>query len=277
MSLRTRLQLSIVALVVTVVLALSLFHIHGVVESRFRDALELANMNATQVESFILQIVNEQTPSWQPPPRSDEEVEKIWTEMVEQDVGLSTLLQKLVGSSPVIVEALVSGKNDRVLAGSFPSKAGRKIDSLPRFEDFEEKPLWVKLKEVLARNQDYEVARNLGILEKQAPLFTVRVILSTVLLRSQVMPRIRDLAAVSAVSLLLSILLAFLTSRIAYRPLARISDVIDRISRGEVLADRGSPKNPAKEVAVVESKLNLLGEQMRDVQADRTQLQANVD
>ena len=277
MSLRTRLQLSIVALVVTVVLALSLFHIHDVVESRFRDALELANMNATQVESFILQIVNEQTPSWQPPPRSDEEVEKIWTEMVEQDVGLSTLLQKLVGSSPVIVEALVSGKNDRVLAGSFPSKAGRKIDSLPRFEDFEEKPLWVKLKEVLARNQDYEVARNLGILEKQAPLFTVRVILSSVLLRSQVMPRIRDLAAVSAVSLLLSILLAFLTSRIAYRPLARISDVIDRISRGEVLADHGSSRNPAKEVAIVESKLSLLGEQMRDVQADRTQLQANVD
>ena len=144
MSLRTRLQLSIVALVVTVVLALSLLHIHGVVETRFRDALELADMNATQIESFILQIVNEQTPSWQPPPRSDEEVEKIWTEMVEQDVGLSTLLQKLVGSSPVIAEALVSGKNDRVLAGSFPSKAGQKIDPLPRFEDFEEKPLWVQ-------------------------------------------------------------------------------------------------------------------------------------
>ena len=277
MSLRTRLQLSIVALVVTVVLALSLFHIHGVVESRFRDALELANINATQVESFILQIVNEQTPSRQPPPRSDEEVESIWTEIVEQDAGLSTLLQKLVGSSPVVVEALVSGKNDRVLAGSFPSKAGRKIDSLPRFEDFEEKSLWLKLEEVLARNQDYEVTRNLGMLEQQAPLFTVRVILSSVLLRSQVMPQIRDLAAVSAVSLLLSILLAFLTSRIAYRPLARISDVIDRISRGEVLADRDSSKSPAKEVAVVESKLNLLGEQMRDVQADRTQLQANVD
>ncbi len=115
------------------------------------------------------------------------------------------------------------------------------------------------------------------MLEQQAPLFTVRVILSSVLLRSQVMPRIRDLAVVSAVSLLLSVVLAFLAARIASRPLARISDLIDRISRGEVLADRGSSKNPAKEVAVVESKLSLLGEQMRDVQADRTQLQANVD
>ncbi len=277
MSLRTRLQLSIVALVVTVVLALSLLHVHGVVETRFRDALELANMNATQVESFILQIVNEQTPSWQPPPKSDEEVEKIWTEIVEQDAGLSTLLQKLVGSSPVIVEALVSGKNNRVLAASFPSKGGRKIDSLPRFEDFEGKPLWAKLEEVLARNQDYEVTRRLGMLEKQAPLFTVRVILSSVLLRSQVMPQIRDLAVVSAVSLLLSVLLAVLASRIASRPLARISDIIDRISRGEVLADRGPSKNPAKEVAVVESKLSLLGEQFRGVRADRTQLQANVD
>ena len=227
--------------------------------------------------AFILQIVNEQTPSWQPPPRSDQEVEQIWTEIVEQDAGLSTLLQKLVGSSPVIVEAVVSGKNDRVLVGSFPSKGGQKIDPLPRFEDFEGKPLWVKLEEVLASNQDYEVTRNLGMLEQQSPLFTVRVILSSVLLRSQVMPQMRDLAVVSAVSLLLSILLAFLASRIASRPLARISDLIDRISRGEVLADRGSSRNPAKEVAVVESKLNLLGEQMRDVQADRTQLQANVD
>ena len=208
MSLKNRLRLSIVALVVTVVVALSVLHVHSVVESRFRDGRELATIGGMQVESFILQIVDEQTAHYQPPPETMEDVKKVWSEIVEQDSGLAVLLQKLTGSTPVIVEILVTGENDRILSASFPSLRGQRVQERPSFDEFDDKPVWEKLQEVLAGSKDYEVRKPLGARGEEEPVFTVRVVLNSVLLRSQILPSLRNLALVSSLALLLSVVLA---------------------------------------------------------------------
>ena len=276
MSLKNRLRLSIVALVMTVVVALSVLHVHSVVESRFQDGLELATIGGMQVESFILQIVDEQTADYQPPPETLEDVKKVWSEIVEQDAGLAALLQKLTGSTPVIVEILVTGESDRILSASFPSLRGQKVQERPSFDEFDDKPVWEKLQEVLAGSRDYEVRKPLGARGEQEAVFTVRVVLNSVLLRSQIMPSLRNLAVVSSLALLLSLVLAIVASNIAFRPLARIGEIVDRITRGEHDAYDALPSDRAKEVAAVESKLNVLGEQFRGAQADRAHLQANI-
>ena len=281
MSLKNRLRLSIVALVVTVVVALSVLHVHSVVESRFRDGRELATIGGMQVESFILQIVDEQTAHYQPPPETMEDVKKVWSEIVEQDPGLAVLLQKLTGSTPVIVEILVTGENDRILSASFPSLRGQRVQERPSFDEFDDKPVWEKLQEVLAGSKDYEVRKPLGARGEEEPVFTVRVVLNSVLLRSQILPSLRNLALVSSLALLLSVVLAIVASNIAFRPLARIGEIVDRITRGEhdidaAASSEGAKSDGAKEVAAVESKLNVLGEQFRGAQADRAHLQANI-
>ena len=276
MSLKNRLRLSIVALVVTVVVALSVLHVHSVIESRFQDGLELATIGGMLVESFILQIVDEKTADYQPAPETLEDVKKVWSEIVEQDPGLEGLLQKLTGSTPVIVEILVTGENDRILSASFPSLRGQKVQARPSFDEFNNKWVWEKLQEVLAGNRDYEVRKPLGAPGEQEPVFTVRVVLNSVLLRGQILPSLRSLAVVSSLALLLSLALAIVASNIAFRPLARIGEIVDRITRGEHEADAAPPSDRAKEVAAVESKLNILGEQFRGAKADRAHLQANI-
>ena len=281
MSLKNRLRLSIVAIVVTVVLALSVLHVRSVIESRFQDGLELATIGSMLVESFILQIVDEKTADYQPAPETLEDVKKVWSEIVEQDPGLAGLLQKLTGSSPVIVEILVTGENDRILSASFPSLRGQIVQARPSFDEFNNKWVWEKLQEVLAGNRDYEVRKPLGAPGEQEPVFTVRVVLNSVLLRGQILPSLRNLAVVSSLALLLSLALAIVASNIALRPLARIGEIVDRITRGEHNADAAQPAegakaDRAKEVAAVESKLNVLGEQFRGAKADRAHLQANI-
>ncbi len=276
MSLKNRLRLSIVALVVTVVVALSALHVHSVVESRFQDGLDLATIGGIQVESFILQIVDEKTANYQPPPETLEDVKKVWSEIVEQDRGLAGLLQTLTGSTPVIVEILVTGENDRILSASFPSLRGQEVQTRPSFDEFNNKQVWEKLQEVLAGNRDYEVRKPLGAPGEQEPVLTVRVVLNSVLLRGQILPSLRNVAVVSSLALLLSLVLAIVASNIAFRPLARIGEIVDRITRGEHDTDAGPPSDRATEVAAVESKLNVLGEQFRGAQADRAGLQANI-
>ncbi len=277
MSLKTRLQLSIVALVVIVVTPLSLINVHNVIDTRFEDSLERATTAAGQVESFILQLVDQQTALRDPQPRDLEEVKTVWTEIVEQNEALASLLEKVMGSSQVIVETVVTDENDRILTGSLASRRGQKLPPLPSLEDFQKKSLWAKLDEVLFQTQDYEVAKPLGTQGRPEAVFRVRVIISSVLLRGQVMPQLQDLGMLSALALLLSILLAVMASKIAFRPLARIGDRIDRIARGEIEAAQIPTRGQVKEVAAVESKLNLLGQQFRGARTDALELRANID
>ena len=277
MSVKSRLRLSIIAMVVIVVVALSILHVRSVVEARFEDSFNLASIGATQIESFILQIVDEQTARRNPPPATLDEVKRTWTEIVELDAGLAVLLQKLTGNSPAMVEVLVSGAGDRVLSASIPSRKGQKVRSRPSLEEFNRLPWWRKLEDVLTASRDYEVAKPLGVSGEEEPVFTVRVVLSSVLMRAEILPSLRTLALVSAISLVLSVLLAMLAAKIAFRPLARIGDAIDRISRGELTVKGQRNSGESSEVSAVESKLSVLGEQFRGERADREQLQANVD
>ena len=276
MSVKNRLRFSIIAPAVIVVVGLSVLHVRSVVGARFEDSFNLASIGAMQVESFILQIVDEQTARRDPPPTTLDEVKRVWIEIVEQDDGLAVLLQKLTGNSPAMVEVLVSGAGDRVLSASIPSRKGQKVRSRPSLEDFNRQPWWRKLEDVLTASRDYEVSKPLGIVGEEEPIFAVRVVLSSVLMRAEILPSLQTLAVASGVSLVLSVLLAILAAKIAFRPLARIGDAIDRISRGELDVKQGK-SGESREVSAVESKLSVLGEQFRGARADREQLQANVD
>ena len=275
MSLRVRLQFFILALVVVVVLALSALNVRDLLDTRFQDALREARTSAEVIESVLLSIVNEETARRAPGPTNLDELTTLWTRIVEQDQDLAALLQKMTGTSQLIIEIVITGPDDRVLSASLPSQKGQKIEPPPDFEEFDDKSVWARLNALLSPNQDYQVSRPLGVSGRQ--VLSVRVILSTVLLRSAVMPQISQLAAVSAVSLLVSLLVAILASNLAFRPLERIGAIIDRIARGESAVETGGEEAASKEEAAVKSKLTLLGERFRGAQADVNKMRSNLD
>jgi hypothetical protein len=284
MSLKTRLRISIVALVVIVVTALSVLHIHSVIDARFTDSIERADTVLDRVEGNLTKQIQDQigirlareqqtTPAASEPNLQD--LVGLATEIIERDSTVVTMLEQTMATSQSIVEIVVTGENNRILASSQLDRQGQRIQQLPSFGDFERQRLWTKLNVVLSQNQNYEIARPMAFEGQEEPAFTVRVIMNTVLLRDQVQPQLERLAVVLAVSLLLSILLAVVASNVAFRPLARIGDIIDRIARGEESA--ALPRRQAKEVAAVESKLDLLGKQFRGAQASAMELRANID
>ena len=111
------------------------------------------------------------------------------------------------------------------------------------------------------------------------PIFTIQVVTSSLFLRDALRPQIVWLAWVSGGAIGLSLLLTMLATTRALRPVKRIEDTIDRIAQGRVGGeDRLAPDDGlAKEFRVVESKLNLLGQQYRGAREDATELRHNVD
>jgi hypothetical protein len=275
-SVKARLRIVVVALMVAVVSALSALNIHSLVQATFDDALQRAQMNAQQVKSFVIQRVREQTAEWTPRPGNLEEVKKVWIEIVSQDRELGLLLQDTVASSRTIVEISVAGEGGGILASSNPTRVGENSYKLPDLDAWAKKSAWRKLQNVLFQRQDFELAIPLGGPD-QKPVLAIKVVVSSVLLRAMVWPQVRNIGLILLGSLLASALLAVVVSNLALRPLDSISRAIDRISRGEFGKPVALAEGGAKEFSAVQSKLNLLGQQFRGAREDATQLRSNIE
>ena len=134
----------------------------------------------------------------------------------------------------------------------------------------------------MTRRPDWEITVGLGVSEQDKPIFTIQVVTSSVFLRDALRPQIVWLGWVSGGAIGLSLLLTMLATTRALRPVKRIEDTIDRIAQGSVAGEdpAGGPvpnDGLAKEFRVVESKLNLLGQQYRGARADASELRHNVD
>lgn len=275
MSLKARLRIVIVALMILVVSALSGLHMYSLIGAIFDDALQRAQVISQQVESFVIQRVREQMAGWTPRPANFEEAKRAWTEIIRQDQELPLFLRNTLANSRTIVEILVAGETGAILACSNPSRVGSNVYKLPDLAQWTQKGPWGKLSDIFSHRQDYEVTVPLGVSNQK--VFTIKVMVSSVLLREMVMPQIRNIVLIFFASLLASMLLAVVVSNLALRPLDTIGQAIDRIARGEfgkgvAIADGG-----ASEFSAVQSKLNLLGQQFRGAQEDATQLRSNIE
>jgi len=267
MSLTTRLRLFIILLMVPVISALSLLHLYYLGAAAFDDVRRRAEMHAQQLKWFMNQRIRERMASQSPPGSL--------AELVASDPEIAYSLETWAANSQVIIEILVADEHGRILADSIPSRKGSRVYALPDFTQWARKNPWGRLIEVFSQRRDYEFTLPLGVDGQR--VFTLKVILSSVFLRDMLFPQVRSIGLIFLGALLLSMVLAVVVSHLALRPLASISETIDRISRGEFAQQPPVSESAAREFAAVQSKLNLLGQQVRGARQDALQLRSNVE
>jgi hypothetical protein len=267
MSLTTRLRLFITILMVAVLSALSAMHLYYLGSATFDDVLRRTEMHAQQLKWFLNQRIRDRMASREPPASL--------AELVANDPEIADSLETWAASSQVIVEILVADERGRILADSIPARKGSRVYALPDFNQWARKNPWGRLFEIFSQRRDYEVKLPLGAAGQT--VLTIKVVLSSVLLRDMLFPQVRSIGLIFFAALLLSMMLAVAVSHLALRPLASISQTIDRISRGEAAQPPPLPEGAAREFAAVQSKLNLLGQQFRGAREDASQLRSNVE
>jgi signal transduction histidine kinase len=275
MSLRLRLVLLIVTLVVLVALVLSALHLNSLVNSLSSDAIERSQFVGQQVNSFLVDRINRQSQEFDTPATLDE-TKALWYGIVVSDSDISSMLVKTMALSRSIVEINVAGETNQILASSNPERVGSTLAKLQDFARWRQAPFVERLVDLVARRPDYQVAVPLGIAGGSRPVFTIQVVTSTVLLRDALLPQVETLAGVSGASLLAALLITVFATNLVLRPLKRIELTIDRIVQGNY-GGAESRRGMAKEFAAVESKLNLLGQQFRGARENASELRHNVD
>ncbi|MGH9594082.1 MAG: sensor histidine kinase, partial [Bryobacteraceae bacterium] len=130
--------------------------------------------------------------------------------------------------------------------------------------------------DLIRQRPDWEVVTQVGIAGQNQSMFTIQVVMSSVLVREALPTQLQTLAAISGGAVLVSLILTLWAASRILLPLKRIEGTIDRIVQGSFLAEEPASES-AKEFRAVESKLSVLGQQFRGTREHATELRHDVD
>ena len=278
MSLRVRLVLLILVVVALAAVTLSAVELETLVDLLTLDAIERSSLTGQQVSALLRDHIDRYAET-NPTPQSLAEIKALWNDIVANDAEFQRLLLQMMASSRSILEINVAGENGIILASSNPSAARTPLPQHQNVEAWGQTRWLRRTMDLLTRRPDWAITVGLGVSDQDKPVFTIQVVTSSVFLRDALRPQIVWMAGVSGGAIGLALFLTMLAITRALRPVKRIEDTIDRITQGVASRDefQADDDGLAKEFRVVESKLNLLGQQFQGAREDATEQRHNVD
>jgi len=276
-SLRARVMLMTTGLVAAVALTLILVELHTLISVSLEHTNDRAHMTAQFVKRYVLDRA-ERTSRQEERIAGLEQRIREWQEAIRNDGELPELLASTLAQTRSIVEISVADGMGRILASSNASRKGQLVQPrLPLRNLLTLGPV-DKFQAVLGGQIDYENRVELGVElpenRRREVVFVIQVLVSSVLLRDALLPEVRRTALASLPLFLLAVGIAWLTAQAALLPLKGISQAIDRIRSGETDV---AAAPTAREIAAVQEKLRLLGEQFRGAQEGAMQLRDSVE
>jgi PAS domain S-box-containing protein len=275
MSLKARLRLSIVAFVTIVVIASSLIYLYNFSQLAFDAAASRAGLVADQVEDYVLERLGREMETRGLHPANLEESEQDWAEILRSDPRIAGMLKRTLGNADVVANIVITDARGTVLTASDPGLVGTTTPPTESFERLKALNAFRNLWGLLWRQKNYSVTLPLGVEGRQ--MFRITVSIWSVLLRHALEPAYSGLAAAFSIFFLVAILLAAILPNLILAPIRRVSESIDQIASGHFEGPAPAPPRETREFAVVQSKLNLLGQQFRGAQQDASQLRTNIE
>lgn len=277
MSLRARVMLTTTGLAAAVALTLILVELHTLISISLQHTNDRARMTGQFVKRYVLDRAERSSAAGRVA-SLDERIAD-WQRAIRDDAELPELLASTLAQTQALVEISVADGRGRILASSNPARRGQLMQPrLPLRKLLELGPL-EKLQAVLGGQVDYEDRVELGVElpdnSRREVVFAIQVLVSSVLLRDAILPELRQSALALLPLLLLSVAIAWLMAQAALRPLKGISQAIDRIRSGDSALPESAPS--PREIAAVQEKLRLLGEQYRGAQAGAEELRGSVE
>jgi len=197
---------------------------------------------------------------------------------LQHDRNLSGDLLDVLTVSNFLLEIAVCDPKGVILVDSESTRAGVQFPPYRDFRPLAKSGLWEKLWVLFRDTQKYQLAQGLGV-PGQPPDIYVRVVVYPRLIQKEIVPVILAHAEISVIALAGAILVAFLFSAVAFRPIGQLSRTLDLLTSGEFESQEAlPPASPSSdEFGLVASKVNLLGQQLRGAQYDFSDLRGNFE
>lgn len=275
--LKTKLVLAITGIVTAVVVAFCAIYISQIVRQRILETYESGDFVAHQIFDATRQALEVDLSSTRTDLNNPKDVRDAEEEILQTDPGLNSLMQSIVGYSRPIYDVAIADSEGLALLHT-DANVAPKSQLLPSREDFRavrDGGLRRQLAMIYGNPEVYEI--RIPLARNGEPFGSVRVGISTVLLKSELQPQLNRALLLSGLAIFLTLLLAAGLSNLALKPLEMISKRLDLMTETHAIAEPDAAPQVRDEVGAVTTKINRLGRQMQDVKEVFTALKGNLD
>jgi PAS domain S-box-containing protein len=275
MHLKTKLVLAISALVFLIAGLVSLVYVHQLVKAAVQQTYDTDLMVARHVWFALQNALESGLRDRTVDPNHPDELKELVAETVHNDAQLQAALVSVNRYSFTVYDVNIGDSQGMTLLSTNPDNEGKPLPSRPNYEQLlKANPL----RTMIEAFREPKVFDIVAPLENNGKLFaTVNVGVHTTLLRAVYEPLLKNALRLMALALIVALTAAFLLSNLALRPLTEISRQLDRLTAAGEAPVEGKAASKEDVAALVSTKIEKIGQRMRNVEEVYSALRENLD
>jgi len=275
LSLKTKLVLAITGMVLALVAAFSFLYVSKVVRQRTAQAYQSADFIAKEILERAGDVTHVDPATLGADPSDPKAVDQAIAERLQQDPGLISLFNAIIGFSDIVYDAAIVDNNGHAIVDTNQDPIGTPLKGREDFDTLLGTSLYKQLQVFYGPPRVYD--HHVQLWREGRPFGDIRVGISTVLFKHDIQPQLIRALGFSCLAILASLILAAGLSNIALRPLEAIGRRLDEMTSGAPDSSPDPGLQRTDEYGVVNTKIDRLGRQMRDVKEVFTAMKDNLD
>ena len=273
--LKTKLVLAITSIVFALVLVFSYLYVSKVLRDRVSEAYEQADLIAKEVLVAAGRASQINLSESGINPGDLKQANQLLETRLRADRTLEILFSSVLGYSDVVYDIAIVDTDGRAMVDTNSDLVNTKLPRRSDFDPLLSASLLKQLRVFYGPMRVYD--HSLPIRFENRPFGEIRVGISTTFFKNEIQPQLTRALVFSCIAVLVSMMLAAGLSNIALQPLEAIGRRLDQMT-AEVPDSSPEPDTgQADEYGIVNTKIDRLGRQMRDVKEVFSALKENMD
>ena len=279
MRLKTKLVLSITALVFLIAGMLSLLYVSQLLHAAVQQSYDSNKMVANQVRLAVQNALETGLKDQKVDPGNPSELRNLAAEAVREDEALQAVVDSVNRYSLTVYDINIGDSQQSTLLSTDPENEDKPLPTRSDYDQLLDANSFDLIKIVFGSPRVFDVVVPL---ERNGKSFvSVHVGVRTTLLRAVYAPWLGETLTLMGFALAAALLVAFLLSNLALRPLEEISRQLDYWTASSEAASETANEEEAKSrqdtAARVSNKIERIGQRMRNVEEVFSALKENLD
>lgn len=275
MRLKTKLVLAITTLVFLICGVLSVVYVFQLLHSAVQQSYENSRMIADQVQLAVRHALETGLSDQKVDPNNPAQLRSLAAEAVRNNAALQAVVESVNRYSLTVYDINIGDSQSITLLSTNPENEEKPLPVRPDYKQLLDATPVEVMRQVFGPPRVFEVVVPLD--RNGEPFVTVHVGVRTTLLRAFYAPGLRESLTLMGFILGTSLLVAFLLSNLALRPMEQISQQLDLLNGTSELALE-EEKASRRDIALgVSTKIERFGQRMRNVQEVFSALKENLD
>ncbi len=276
MRLKTKLVLAITALVLLISGLLSLVYVSQLLHVSVLQSYNTNRMVASQVRLAVQNALETGLKDRKFDPTKPYELRELSAEAIRSSVALKVVIDSVNRYSETVYDINIADTDGKALLSTLPENLDKPLPVRPDYNQLlNANPVRLISDVVLGPPKVFDVV--LPLERNNQPFVTIHVGVRTTFLRLAYAPWIYEAVTLMGFALGIALLVALLLSNLALRPLEEISMQLDYWTAASENADEDGERERQDTAARVSTKIEQIGQRMRNVEEVFSALKDNLD